>query len=79
MSKKEKNNIFRDRWNFRYHFKIMQLVPDILKFGLKGAWQRQEKTSKILIIVFLVFILFKIFGVWEQLIFLIMKILQFSL
>ena len=68
MSKKEKNNIFRDRWNFRYHFNILQLVPDILKFGLKGAWQRQEKTSKILIIVFLVFILLKISGVWELLI-----------
>ena len=60
MSKKDN----RDKWQWRYHFDIWQLVPDILKFGLKGAWQKQDKASKIFIIVFLVFILFKILGVW---------------
>ena len=60
MSKKDN----RDKWQWRYHFHIWQLVPDILKFGLKGAWQKQDKASKIFIIVFLVFIQFKILGVW---------------
>ena len=65
MSEKDNNkNIFRDRWNFRYHFHILQLVPDILKFGIKGAWQKQDKIAKTFIIVFLIFILLKILGVW---------------
>ena len=45
MSKKDN----RDEWNWYYHFHIWQLVPDILKFGLKGAWQKQDKASKSLI------------------------------
>ena len=63
MSKKDN----RDKWNWHYNFHILQLVPDILKFGLKGAWQKQDKASKIFVIVFLVFILFQIFGIWELL------------
>ena len=63
MSKKDN----RDKWNWQYHFHIWQLVPDILKFGLKVAWQKQDKSSKIFIIIFLLFILFQILGVWELL------------
>ena len=63
MSKKDN----KDKWHWRYHFHILQIVPDILKFGLKGAWQKQDKSSKIFIIIFLVFILFQILGVWELL------------
>ncbi len=63
MSNKEN----RDKWNWRYHFHILQLVSDIFKFGLKGAWQKQDKVSKIFIIVFSVFILFQILGIWEML------------
>ena len=61
----KKNN--KDKLKWRYNFHILQLVPDILKFGLKGAWQKQDKASKIFIIIFLVFILFQIVGVWELL------------
>ena len=64
MSKKDN----KDQWKCYYHFHIWQLVPDTLKFGLKGAWQKQDKASKIFTIVFLVFILFQILGVWELLI-----------
>ena len=63
MSKKDN----RDKWNWHYNFHILQLVPDILKFGLKGAWQKQDKASKIFVIVFLGFILFQILGVLELL------------
>ena len=55
MSKKDNKN----KWQWYYHFHIWQIVPDVFKFGLKGAWQKQDKASKIFIIIFLVFILFK--------------------
>ena len=64
MSKKSN----KDKWQWYYHFHIWQIVPDILKFGLKGAWQKQEKASKIFIIIFLVLILFQLLGVWELII-----------
>ncbi len=54
----------KDKWQWYYHFHISQIVPDVFKFGLKGAWQKQDKASKIFIIIFLVFILFQILGVW---------------
>ena len=63
MSKKDN----RDKWQWYYQFNLWQIVPDILKFGLKGAWQKQDKASKIFIIIFLFFILFQILGVWELL------------
>ena len=44
-------------------------------FGLNGAWQNMGKASKNFIIVFLVFILFKILGLWELLIFILVKII----
>ena len=62
----KKNN--KDKWQWYYHFHIWQIVPDILKFGLKGAWQKQDKASKIFIIIFLVLILFQLLGVWELII-----------
>ena len=61
MSKKDN----RDKWRWYYQFNLWQIVPDILKFGLKGAWQKQDKVSKIFIIIFLFSILFQILGVWE--------------
>ena len=61
----KKNN--KDKLKWRYNFHILQLVPDILKFGLKEAWQKQNKASKIFMIVFLVFLLLQILGVWELL------------
>ena len=60
MSKKDN----RDKWQWYYQFNLWQIVPDILKFGLKGAWQKQDKVSKIFIMIFLFFILFQILGVW---------------
>ena len=62
MSKKDNKN----KWQWYYHFHIWQIVPDVFKFGLKGAWQKQDKASKIFIIIFLVFILFQILGVLER-------------
>ena len=44
-------------------------------FELKGAWQNKGEASKTFIIVFLVFILFKILGLWELLIFILVKII----
>ena len=64
MSKKDN----KDKWQWYYHFHIWQIVPDVFKFGLKGAWQKQDKAGKIFIIIFLVFILFQILGVLELLI-----------
>ena len=51
MSKKDNKN----KWQWYYHFHIWQIVPDVFKFGLKGAWQKQDKAGKIFIIIFLVF------------------------
>ena len=64
MSKKDN----KDKWQWYYQFNIWQIVPDVFKFGLKGAWQKQDKASKIFIIILLVFILFQILGVLELLI-----------
>ena len=64
MSKKDN----KDKWQWYYHFHIWQIVPDVFKFGLKGAWQKQDKASMIFIIIFLIFILFQILGVLELLI-----------
>ena len=63
MSKKDN----KDKWQWYYHFHIWQIVPDVFKFGLKGAWQKQDKASKIFIIILPVFTLFQILGIWELL------------
>ena len=54
MSKKDN----KDKWQWYYHF-YMANGSDVFKFGLKVTWQKQDKASKIFIIIFLVFILFK--------------------
>ena len=58
-------------WNFH----ILQFNSNILNVWIKGDWQNKGEASKTFIIVFLVFILFKILGLWELLIFILVKII----